>query len=141
MALMSESGILTVHLRGRIREDELRDELAQLLGVSRENLAPLDGATPATLVPYQYTQRARGFLSTIEVYAGRLPESVPRTDLGVAERLASRFAQDALISPPAGSNDPYRWLLVRPDGTTAEVSEVPQDEDEDGIVIVEPGGA
>jgi hypothetical protein len=132
---MSESAILTVHLRDRVREDELRDELAQLLGLSIEDLAPLDAATPATLVPYQYTMRARGFLSTIEVYAGRVP--VPRTDLSVAERLAARFAQDALISPPGGSDDPYRWLLVRPDGTTAEVTEVPQD-DEDGIVIAEP---
>jgi hypothetical protein len=29
-----------------------------------KDLAPLDAATPATLVPYQYTLRARGFLVT-----------------------------------------------------------------------------
>jgi hypothetical protein len=136
---MSESGILTVHLRDRVPEDALRDELAQLLGVSKGDIAPLDTATPMTLVPYQYTTRARGFLSTVEVYAGRVPESVARSELIVAEHLAKRFAQDALISPPAGSDDPYRWLLVRPDGTTANVTEVPPDDDEDSIVIAEPG--
>lgn len=135
---MNDTGIIMVHLRGRVHETELRDELALLLGLSREDLAPLEAATPATLVPYQYTARARGFLSTIEVYAGQVLKTVPRTDLSVAAHLAKRFAQDALISPPGGSDDPYQWLLVRPDGTTAEVAEVPQDDDEDGIVIAEP---
>jgi hypothetical protein len=114
---MSESGILTVHLRERVPEEALRDELAKLLGLARADLAPLDAATPATLVPYQYTPRARGFLLTIEVYAGRAPKSAPRSDLALAEHLARRFAQDALVSPPAGGEDPYQWLLVRPDGT------------------------
>jgi hypothetical protein len=132
---MSESGILTVHLRERVPEEALRDELARLLGLSKEDLAPLDAATPATLVPYQYTPRARGFLVTIEVYAGRASESAPRSDLALAQQLARRFAQDALVSPLTGE-DPYRWLLVRPDGTTANVTEVaPGDEEEDGIVI------
>lgn len=135
---MSDSGILTVHLRDRVSEDALRDELAQLLGLSKDDVVPLDAATPITLVPYQYTARSRGFLSTIEVYAGRAPESASSSDLALAQRLAQRFAQDALISPPAEGDQPYRWLLVRPDGTTTSVTEVPQDDDEDGIVIAEP---
>lgn len=135
---MSESGIITVHLREHVSEDELRGELAQLLGVSKGDIVPLDAATPATLVPYQYTVRTRGFLSTVEVYAGRVPEAHPNLNLTVAEHLAKRFAQDALISPPEDSDDPYRWLLVRPDGTTVKVTEVPPDDDEDGIVIAEP---
>jgi hypothetical protein len=135
---MSQSGILTVHLRERVSEEALRDELARLLGLAKEDLAPLDAATPATLVPYQYTLRARGFLVTIEVYAGRAPESAPTSDLALAAHLARHFALDALVSPPAGGEDPYHWLLVRPDGTTANVTEVASDDDEDGIVIADP---
>ena len=134
---MSESGILTVHLRDRIAEDTLRHELAHLFGVSELHIAPLDAATPETLVPYQYTERARGFLSTVEIYAGRVPPSTAWSDLIVAAHLAKKVTQDALIAPPDGSNDPYRWLLVRPDGTTAAVTEAPQHDDDDGIVIAE----
>jgi hypothetical protein len=134
---MSDSGILTVHLRECVPEDALRDELAKLLGLAKEDLAPLEAATAATRVPYQYTPRRRGFRVTIEVYAGRVPASATTSDLALAEQLARRFAQDALISPPAGSEDPYRWLLVRPDGTTANVTEVVLDDDEDGIVIAD----
>jgi hypothetical protein len=105
-------------LRERVPEEALRDELAKLLGLANEDLAPLDAATPATLVPYQYTLRARGFLVTIEVYAGRAPGSAPKSDLALAQHLAQHFAQDALVSPPRGGGDPYQWLLVRPDGTT-----------------------
>lgn len=105
-------------MRERVPEEALRDELAKLLGLANEDLAPLDAATPATLVPYQYTLRARGFLVTIEVYAGRAPGSAPKSDLALAQHLAQHFAQDALVSPPRGGGDPYQWLLVRPDGTT-----------------------
>lgn len=135
---MSESGILTVHLRELVPEEELRDELARLFGLAKEELASLDAATPDTLVPYQYTPRARGFLATIEVYAGRAPAAAPRSDLVLAEHLARHFAQDALISPPGGGSAPYQWLLVRPDGTTLNVAEIPSDDD-DGIVIAERG--
>jgi hypothetical protein len=75
---------------------------------------------------------------TIEVYAGRAPKSAPRSDLALAEHLARRFAQDALVSPPAGGEDPYQWLLVRPDGTIVNVTEIATDDDEDGIVIADP---
>jgi len=136
---MSESGILTVHLRERVAEQVLRDEIAQWLGVSKESLEPLDVATPATLVPYQYTPRARGFLLTIEVYAGQAPGYVPGSDIALAQHLARRFAQDAVVSPPGSGERPYQWLLVRPDGTTALVSEVISDDDEDGLVIGDPG--
>ena len=135
---MSESGILTVHLREHVPEEELRDALAKVFGVAKEKLALLEDATPATLIPYQYTPRSRGFLLTIEVYAGRASESGPKSDLALAARLAKHFAQDALISPPAGGEDPYRWLLIRPDGTTINVAEIPSEGDEDGIVIAEP---
>jgi hypothetical protein len=132
---MSESGILTVHLREHIPEEALRDELAKLFGVAQQEMAPLDAATSATRLPYQYTPRARGFLSTIEVYAGQAPEAAPTSALALAEHLARRFAQDALVSPPAGGHDPYHWLLVRPDGTIVDVAELPSDDDEDGIVL------
>jgi hypothetical protein len=135
---MSDSGILTVHLRERVPEEALRDELARLLGLATEDLVPLEAATATSRVPYQYTPRVRGFQATIEVYVGRAPASAPTSELAVAEHIARRFAQDVLISPPAGGEDPYRWLLVRPDGTTANVAEiVSDDDDEDGIVIAD----
>lgn len=139
---MTDSGILTVHLRHHVDEVELRAALAALLRIDLADIAPLETASPALLVPYQYTARTRGFRSTIEVYAGRLPDSDDNTDLRLAKSLAKRFAQDALITPPSGGDDPYRWLLVRPDGTSTEVAEVPPDEDEedDGVVIREPVG-
>jgi hypothetical protein len=135
---MSESGILTVHLRKRVSEQALRNEIAKWLGVSKESLEPLEVATPATLVPYEYTPRARGFLLTIEVYAGRAPGYVPGSDVALAQHLAKCFAQDAVVSAPGSGERPYQWLLVRPDGTTALVSEVVSDDDEDGLVIADP---
>jgi hypothetical protein len=134
---MSESGILTAHLRQQVSEEALREELARWLGLATEDLVPLDRATPATLVPYQYTQRSRGFLVTIEVYAGRLAAFEQSSDLALGKHLARQFAQDVLVSPTR-SESPYRWLLLRPDGTTTSVLEAACDEEEDGIVIVEP---
>jgi hypothetical protein len=136
---MSQSGILIVHLRGCVPEGLLRVALAQMLDLATEDLAPLEVATQSTTVPYQYTSHSRGFLTTIELYAGSAPESSPKSDLGLAQYLARRFAQDTLISPAEGNANPYRWLLVRPDGTTVEVTEIPPDgdEQEDGIVIAE----
>lgn len=76
---------------------------------------------------------------TIGVYAGRLPESARGSDVALAQHLAKRFAQDALVSPPGIEANPYQWLLVRPDGTTALVFEiVSDDDDEDGIVLADP---
>jgi hypothetical protein len=134
---MSQSGILVVHLRGHIREDVMRDELARMLGLPIEDLSPLGAATQSTKAPYQYMPHSRGFLTTIELYAGSAPEPAPRSDLALAQYLARCFAQDALISPIDGDANPYHWLLVRPDGTTVGVTEVPPDEEdeEDGIVI------
>ena len=134
---MSQSGILVVHLRGHIPEHVMRDELARMLGIPTEDLSPLEAATQSTKVPYQYTPHSRGFLTTIEVYAGNAPDPAPRSDLGLAQHLARRFAQDALIPPIDGDANPYHWLLVRPDGTTVGVTEGPPDEvdKEDGIVI------
>jgi hypothetical protein len=134
---MRDSGILIVHLRERVPEETLRDELAKLLGLAKEDLVPIDAATATTRVPYQYTPRARGFQATIELYTGRAPASAPTSDLALAEHIARHFAQDVLISPPAGGEDPYRWLLVRPDGTTADVAEIASDDEEDAIVIAD----
>jgi hypothetical protein len=137
---MTDSGILVVHLPECIPEDVVRAALAQMLRLAIEELAPLEVATPATQVPYHYASHSRGFRTTIELYAGRAPEPAPRSDLQLAQYLARRFAQDALISTD-GNASPYRWLLVRPDGTTIGVTEVPPDGDgddqDDGIVIAE----
>ena len=138
---MSDSGILIAHLREYIPEDVIHAALAQMLGLVIEDLAPLEVATPSTVAPYQYISHSRGFLTAVELYAGHAPESAPRSDLQLARHLARRFAQDALISPAEGDVNPYRWLLVRSDGTTVGVTEVPRDEDgdgqEDGIVIAD----
>lgn len=136
--MRNRGGILTVHLRDRIARTELRAELAEFLRVDPADLARLEIAGPATRVPYAYTPRTRGFLTTIEVYAGRLPTADSQTDLHLAKHLARRFAQDALICPPDDRGMVYEWLLVGPDGTTTIVSEVPSHDDEDCIVIREP---
>ena len=59
---MSESGILTVHLRERVPEQALRDELAKRLGLSEHDLEALDIATLATLVPTSIPHVRVGFL-------------------------------------------------------------------------------
>jgi len=133
---MSKSAILIVHLRERISEARIRVALAAAMGIAQDDLAPLEAATPSTLVPYEHTPRSKGFLTTIAAYAGQAPPSAPRSDLDLARVLAKHLGQDALISPDDADPDPFRWILVRPDGSTTVVNELPSDDD--GIVIVEP---
>ena len=135
---MGKSSILSVHLRERISEDRMRAALASALGIAEDQLAPLEESTASTLVPYEYTPRSRGFLTTIEAYAGQAPAPAPKSDLELARVLAKEFGQDALIPPADSDANPFRWVLVHPDGSTVAVAEVPPDDDDDGIVIEEP---
>jgi hypothetical protein len=131
---MSESGILIVHMREAITEDALRLDLVRLLDLAPADLVPLDEITETSLVPYKVYPRRIGFHTTLELYVGNAPASVPKSDLGLAMLLARHYAQDVLISPPADVRDPYLWDLVSPAGTVTRVREVPTDE-ADGVVI------
>lgn len=137
---MTTSGILIVHLRGHIPEPDLRADLARLLGLPAAEIQPLEQASADTLLPYQYFRRSRGFQTTVELYTGQAPGSIPRSDLELARLLADHYQQDALIDPAQPSTGPYQWLLVRPGGATQRVTEIPalDPTDDDGIVIDEP---
>jgi hypothetical protein len=129
----SQSGILIVHVRESIPEDVLRADLVTLLDVRADDLVPLELIDSNALVPYQVFPRAAGFRTTLELYVGRAPASVPKTDLELARMLARHYGQDVLVSPVA-ETDPYHWELVTPAGDVKPVRERPTD-GADGIVL------
>jgi hypothetical protein len=134
--IMSQSGILIVHLREAISEEQIRSDLLSIFELEPGQIASLEEATAVTFVPYQIIPRARGFRTTLELYVGRAPQTVPQTDTRLAAILAKHYQQDVLIAPQERNNNPFRWDLVRPSGQILAVSEAPQDHD-DGIVIQE----
>jgi hypothetical protein len=71
----------------------------------------------------------------LELYVGRAPASVPRTDHGLARLLARHYRQDVLVSPVA-ERDPYDWDLLSPEGEVKQVRERPS-HDADCIVLDE----
>lgn len=89
---------------------------------------------PTTRVPYQLFRRERGFRTTLELYVGRAPEAVPRSDFDLAKALARRYDERVLISPRDEDPSPYAWDLVTSDGAERRVRAVPQDDD-DAIVL------
>lgn len=131
---MTGSGILSAHLEGAHTEREVVDALCSLFGLRTDDLAALDSMTPATRVPYQVFRRERGFRTTLELYVGRAPEGVPRSDFDLAEALARHYDERVLISPRDGDPNPYAWDLVTSDGACRRVRAVPQDDD-DAIVL------
>ncbi|MBI5501031.1 MAG: hypothetical protein HY907_12370 [Deltaproteobacteria bacterium] len=130
-----------MHIRDLVPESQVRAFLAQLMDLPAEAVVRVEDVTAAEQVRYRCFPRSKGFRTSVSVVlVGRAPVGWPRTDLELGKAVARFFSQDVVVDPADGDPNPFRWLLVRPDGSEFPVSEIPpeDDEDEDGIVIVEP---
>jgi hypothetical protein len=126
---MNMGGILSVHLEAAYTEAELVETLCSLFGLQPDDLAPLDAMDVSTRVPYQVVHRTRGFLTSLELYVGRAPEIVPRSDLDLAVALARHYCERVLIPPRDADPNPYTWEMVTADDSPRRVQAIPQNDD------------
>jgi hypothetical protein len=138
---MTQSRILSVHLEKAHDEQELIAALCSLFGLQPRDLAALDTMTTDTRVPYQLFQRPRGFRTTLELYVGRAPQGVPRSDFDLAEALSRRFGERVLIPPRDYDPNPNVWDLVTPNDAARRVHGVVQDDDEAIVLDEDTRGA
>jgi hypothetical protein len=137
---MTERTILNVHLRGAQTDDAIVGALARALALPREHIRDLsaDDAAAAPLLLERGvadTKRARAFRTTISAYVDPSRGIALGDDLALARVLARELLVDAL-APHPDQDDPYQWILVKPDGRTFVVSQTLDEGDEADDVVV-----
>ncbi len=137
---MGDRTILNVHLRGAHSDDAVVAALSRGLAVDRErirDIAAEDARTAPVLLDRAVAEakRARAFRTTVSTYVD--PAQGVTTlgdDLALARLLARELLVDALAPLPE-SEDPYQWLLVKPDGRAFVVSQTVDDDELDDVVV------
>jgi hypothetical protein len=137
---MTERTILNVHLRGAQTDDAVVGALSRALGLPREHIRDLaaddvDGAAVLLERGVANTKRARAFRTTISAYVDPTQGVALGDDLALARVLARELLVDAL-APRPDDDDPYLWILVKPDGRTFVVSQTLDEGDEADDVVV-----
>jgi len=130
--MRDNDGCLIAHLEQRFDEARIAAALSTVLQLAPEFLATVERADDSALLPYQVFQRATGFLTTVEVYAGPygLP-TVPLSDAGFALLLARHLHTDAAVCSPSNQ---WSWYVIHPDGSVSEGTEAETDGD---VLILE----
>lgn len=142
---MAERTILNVHLRGAHSDEAVVGALSRGLAVGRERIRDIaaDDARSAPVLldrAVADAKRARAFRTTISTYVDPEQGVALGDDLALARLLARELLVDALAPLPE-SDDPYQWLLVKPDGRTYVVSQKLDDSDEADDVVVDDAPA
>jgi hypothetical protein len=136
--------ILNVHLRGKHALGHVEAALAKGLGLAPGNLPSVeaeDAETQPILLDHELSKshRPRAFRTAVTAYVDPTSGLVAR-DLELGRILAKALLTDALAPVPDGE-DPYQWLLIKPDGRVFEVSEVPDETEEADDVVIDDAPA
>lgn len=103
----------------QIPADRLRAAIASVFSLSQERVAIVSGmehAPALTGVTVDTTQLGGEFPMQLAIYVA---DEASRDLAEVAARLARLLSSKALI--PSDSKDPYKMMLIQPDGAVSEV--------------------
>ncbi len=136
--------IFSVQARESIPDERVFAVVAHALDVAPADVGELLDPAPRR-VRVEITRRGRGFVTGLEIYFNRSRVAAP-SEPQFAKRVAADLQMDVLTEsadlPGAPHRqNPFSWLLVRPDGSTAFALSDPDEDDRDNIVIDEAPGA
>lgn len=119
-------------MRREVPEDELLGAVSRMLGIDRDELAPLMSDLEASRVRYDVRYPEEGLRTQLDLY--NLPVLPDPVTASVA--LAAALDTDVVHSPPAESrwsDNPNAWICARPAGEVGiliqadpEVLDVPE---------------
>jgi hypothetical protein len=124
--------LVGLHVRRFAGWEPLCTALTAIFGVPRAEVAALDAdVDPAVRV--QVETHATGFAATVELYVDR--RRAPRPPAGELPSALARMLGEDVAYDDGESENPYRWMLARPDGQRVEVFQ--STEDSDGLILDE----
>jgi len=119
--MREHDGMLGAHIERRLSAAEVVRAMSDLFTLPIDTFTELEAVGGAHKLPYQLFQREQGFLTSVNIYAGRdgFP-SIPLTEAGFARLLSHRIQSNVAIPKP----DSYSgWLILHPDGRVSEGTE------------------
>lgn len=129
-------------LRDPISWPRLATALSIVLRVDSDEISALADVTDeAPLVVVEHHTRQHGFRTDITLYLRGRAGAEPSDSLTLAEKMSRELQQEVLVSPPASweiSQNPFRWVLIQPDGRRFIAEQLDPDSD-DIDINREPG--